>query len=600
MSEASFGDDDGASSESYYSDLGDAAWSPLREAEAEPALLADASLVADAPFGDRAAWGQLYGGFVLISLCGPVFAFGALSSSFQHALGCNAGDAAVIGLAGDLGMWLNILPGAARDRFGDRLGYAVGSVMVAAGYSALAAALAAEAYAAAAVAWFVVGHGCAWLYTTALLTNVTNFEPRARGYAVGTLQSFFGLSATLLIQLYVGCVGGSVVGGRCEGGWFGATKLRAFFDCLGAATVCAAAACLASSRAARRPSGGAILARATPAAYRRFDRILVHVAVILVYMVVASEAGAAVGVWSNYGLLALYAALYVTIFHLDATSKAERRSECTYIPGDVLGRMRRSFTRDPAPHVFEVDGPPTAALLPGAAAEPPPSPPPDMRPLQVMKSRKFYLLFVAFGATVGGTIATSNSMVTIAKSRRSCDSPALAASALTLLTATDALARIASGLLINKFHVDGSTVLVAATAGLCASQVVFALFFSSDTAFRVAATLSGAADGAAWTACPWLVAKLFGAKHYGANFGLTCLSSSFAMLAFTYVVIPRTSRATEAPMHCPHATGASEVCYGKSCFHGLHVAVAACAAIGIVCAAALDSARRQPKTVPNQ
>ena len=51
------------------------------------------------------------------------------------------------------------------------------------------------------------------------------------------------------------------------------------------------------------------------------------------------------------------------------------------------------------------------------------------------------------------------------------------------------------------------------------------------SAFYVAAALAGLADGAAWTACPWLVARMFGTAHYGNVFGLACFGAAVAARA---------------------------------------------------------------------
>ena len=71
---------------------------------------------------------------------------------------------------------------------------------------------------AAALAWFLVGHPGSWLYTTAMLSNIVNFELELRGYVAGITTSVFGLSIATLVSLYRSCLGGTVEdGGVCVG-----------------------------------------------------------------------------------------------------------------------------------------------------------------------------------------------------------------------------------------------------------------------------------------------------------------------------------------------------------------------------------------------
>ena len=59
-----------------------------------------------------------------------------------------------------------------------------------------------------------------------------------------------------------------------------------------------------------------------------------------------------------------------------------------------------------------------------------------------------------------------------------------------------------------------------------------------DARFAFATVLAGLAHGAAWTALPWLASRLFGLRHFGANFGAILTLSGPVVLALTFGVAP--------------------------------------------------------------
>ena len=103
----------------------------------------------------------------------------------------NSTDAAVIGLAGDVGLWLNLVPGLLRDRLGDAISFSIGAVLLIAGTIATVALLEMGSVdsLAVAVTWGALGHGLCWLYCTNLFTNVRSWKAESvGGYVVGSMQ----------------------------------------------------------------------------------------------------------------------------------------------------------------------------------------------------------------------------------------------------------------------------------------------------------------------------------------------------------------------------------------------------------------------------
>ena len=60
---------------------------------------------------EAAAWRSFLGGLYVNAGVAPMFAFGAMSSSFTRVIGCGDGETNLIGVAADLGLWLNIYRG---------------------------------------------------------------------------------------------------------------------------------------------------------------------------------------------------------------------------------------------------------------------------------------------------------------------------------------------------------------------------------------------------------------------------------------------------------------------------------------------------------
>ena len=539
---------------------------------------------------DEASWLKLFGG-LLLSLCvGGISSFGSLSSSFQRMSGSTAGQVAAVGLAGDCGLFFSYLPGFAMDRLGRRFGFIVGSLLVAFGFGSTILALALRAnYLFLVATWFLVGHGFAWLFCTNLLSNVTSWKHEARGYAVGALQSFFGMSGPFFIAVYENIV-------------FDSKKLVPFLIFMASLTLLAVAH-------ASYCGGGLMLTtteegRLDKDATRRFQRICVYV--VLVLLLIVSTSLAEQTLWNSYLILAVFLfGLYPVIFFGETTTSR------------VVVVEDRNTTREPF-IIFDDDdedeegddffprGEEEDNFVVGKGEEDSEEPLACLGPLRV----EFWELFLTFGVLVGGALSTSNSMSSITMSLPTCQYGKLSSAALTLSTASDAFGRLISGVLINTNVCDGSVVLAAGALALGAAHTAYSAahavtgpYSSGDGfLFLVASSLNGFADGTAWTACPWLCADRFGTKRYGDNFGLATLSAIFSFVMIVLVVLPvgQTDNYDEEKMlrRCHDSSPIYEdddrqqACYGGKCFFYFHRTIQAASVLALICALDMERRRR--------
>lgn len=470
------------------------------------------------------AWHQLASSLVTNAVVGSVFAFGKLSSSFAERLGCSEAQAAVIGLCGDVGLWLSVVPGAYRDRQGDGAALATGVCLAVLGYGATCWLLVRRAhYALVAASWAVCGHANAWLYATMLVSTVTTWHPSARGAILGCLQAFFGLSGAVCVEIYTT--------------FFGGRQPARFVATLGIATAGAGLWGLWNRHTTK------ILHRLDAVGQMRLRDVSILVAGLLCVLISSSLLDVpSVGAYAGLAALALIHPLLL-------------RGTPTEIAGDGPTSV------DSNDHVAVFFG-------------------------------RFWLLWLAFGVAVGGAVTTSNVTSAIAQSTRRCSFQTLASRAATLLASLDAATRVASGAALDR--VGGAAILGFANASLAIAHLVFLLAPPAATwRVLVGGAFAGATNGAAWTACPYLVACDFGTARYGDNFGLACTAAMVFVVAYSYGVLPVDYDNDFPTLDCQVDDDDSpDVCYGKACFADLHRAILASSVAGVL--ASVGLAHRRP------
>jgi len=497
-----------------------------------------------------------------------------------------------------------------------------------------------------AVTWGTVGHGFCWIYCTNLFSNVTSWRHEARGYVVGSMQAFFGMSGSIMISIYSSDV-------------FEETRLVEFliFAVVVTLGLTVLARCLALADVQS-------LGRLDALSLKRFRAVAIYVVILLSFVVITSLADQTS--WSAYAIIASLICLgpvlcYVFPYEQQRPKENDDDDDHQFIllddgepllPATTKSSLTRSKRSEPsldsavtspssvdssdvddrsfsdegdAASTVVVDTPPAKkkkipTLLSGALSPsppppppltttkvipaPPPVPPPPKDQLACISSRhtvEFWTLFVAFGVVTGGAIATSNSMVAIARSLRTCQYAHLSTASLTLLTASDAFARMIGGVVINAEVCDGNVVLAAGALLIGASHTVFSAahdvsggpYSSTDSfLFLIASAMAGLANGAAWTSCPWLVSARFGTQRYGENFGIVTFAAIVGVMLYVKAVLPLGDAPTDDDtFHCHDHDDDTPACYGAHCFYVFHRSIQAAALVAFVLALDLERKR---------
>jgi len=378
--------------------------------------------------------------------------------------------------------------------------------------AATVAALSAGAsYAVVACTWAVSGQGLCWLLCNNLLSNVKSWRPDARGYAVGSLQSFFGMSAPIYISIW-------------ENEIFKSSALVPFLLFVIVWILCAVGVAVCCGGGNERLENAGVFDRT---ARRRFFRLQLAIAGLL--LLIVSTALAQQTQWASYVIVAAAILGVPTLIFVfpDEASPVTTREEAANDRGldddDDDDATPKTLTSLGEPLLLENN--PRTTKDDGATL--------TKEPLAAIGPRcvEFWEIFVIFAILTGGALATSNSMVAIARSVGTCEFAKLASFALTLSTAGDAFGRMLGGAAINAKAADGAVVMAVGALCLGAAHTAFSAAhglalhqgpYSTGTSFLflVAAGINGLADGCAWTACPWLTQARFGATRYGDNFGL--------------------------------------------------------------------------------
>ena len=548
----------------------------------------------------EAPWLKLVGGLGIAVSVGAIFSFGALSPAFMKLTHSTSEQAASIGLGGNVGFGLYLIPGLSFDRYGTRFGFMVGVCLLILGFGATCAALSVGAnYLVVAVTWAAAGHAMAWLLCTNLLSNVKSWKPEARGYAVGSLQSFFCMSAPLFISIW-------------ENKIFDSTRLVPFLAFIVVWTlIFVSIAVICGGGSDDLLNSGIFDARAA----KRFSRLQVYIAALLLLIVATGLAQQTQ--WASYTIVAAIIFGVPAVLFLSDRTHSDDDLEGDDVVDKALSKKEEEVKPLEEPLL----------LVPKEEESP------TQEPLAALGPQwmEFWELFLIFGILTGGALSTSISMVSIARSVGTCEYKTLAAFSLTLLTASDAFARMVGGVVINAKFADGSVVLAVGALFLGASHTAFSAAhglslhegpYSTGNSFLflAAAAMSGLADGCAWTSCPWLTQARFGATRYGNNFGIVTVAAVVGIIVFIKAVLPIGDQPDDDDdyylvaynhtyndtytifnsSHHPNSYNCASIdddddksCYGGRCFSVFHRTCQATALVAFVCALDLERRRLQ-------
>ena len=149
----------------------------------------------------------LLGALILNLAAGSVYVFGAYSSALKSS-SLTQTDLQLIATLGNVGLYVAVFAGLFYDRRGATQTAIVGTCIASLGYFLAYLAsrdmfgMKQHNWILLALSFMIAWHGGAWLDCAAVTTAVKLF-PENRGLIVGVVKSFFGLSASVLAQVYL-------------------------------------------------------------------------------------------------------------------------------------------------------------------------------------------------------------------------------------------------------------------------------------------------------------------------------------------------------------------------------------------------------------
>mmetsp|Transcript_111208 Transcript_111208/g.309712 ORF Transcript_111208/g.309712 Transcript_111208/m.309712 type:complete len:564 (+) Transcript_111208:109-1800(+) len=526
-------------------------------------------------------WVSLAAGVYLMVIAGPVFSFGSISNAVQQQLDATEHQKQLISTAGNVGLWTNVVGGLVFDSFGARPTMLAGALLAACGYACMYLALVQRWHPlAAAAAWAVVGHGSGWLYISTLFANVKNFLPAERGFVVGTMSCFFGVSATIMIAVLDGCIGGSIAtDGTCVNGFLGGSVTGYIGFLAVVVSVVGIVGALLTHVEERTSTAG------DDRANLRFNLLLAGVLALVAFIcgsnIYALTMSPSLRTWANFVLFALLAPFLALPFAAGPAQSGNGSNTEPEASKDLMDEGRSPFVPKEVPEKAKEDQVDEGgtSLMPKEVPEKAPvmcvlPMMEGMGPSEVVCTKRFWALWFVFGVTVGTYIMTLNNMVSIAASR---DVGALAGHmCVVLATSSDTFSRFVSGFVVGK-GLPPTLLLACGPILMCSGQLAL-IFGGSAIPLYIACVPLGLSDGIMWTLGPLLTGKAFGLRSSGRNFGLIVLSAAtFALLLLLGL---------EPTVYSAHLQPGESVCHGAGCF-GLTHGVTAGLNVSAVLTAAL-------------
>ena len=565
---------------------------------------------------------------VFLELCGgAVYVFGTYSSQLKEALFPGDADAQTkvqsLALASNVGNYIPVSGffydsayGGARNTvfmgvFFNFAGYlclylaANGSVSVPLPLLVLFSALA--------------GHGSSYFDSAAVTVTFKNFV-NFRGKAIGLLKAFYGLSGSVLAVIYFvlferpeGCAGSEH--GCCADG----TTERA--DSTGLPVSCPAAAappppcalspfgCCGDGLAIRTDSGGGVCAAVRDGEVGAAQFLLFLAAGLSVLGLLASrglrEAGAPVPL-NDGGLanatfkkgsgLVVVLALYLLCVNVAKIQAGGELAQGTWYALGVLmllllsgflaiGRVGGAGgggggDSNGSGSAEEAGG--DKPLLSGAAAEEGGKEDEGegsqgMRPGELLRSRRFLLLFVLLFSLQGGGLMILNNVTQMVKAQDGATD--LGALLVSLLSICNCLGRMGAGIGSDQLagRVSRPWLLTFAVVLMGGAQLL--MMAPGLGALIAGALLGGTAYGASWALSPGIVSDLFGLRYFASNYSLAALAPTFGSVVL--------STAVASAVYQSHAVGGSADCFGTSCYLDTHLIIAACCGVSALAGIAL-------------
>ena len=547
------------------------------------------------------------GALVTMLAAGSVYSFSIMSTDLKSSMSLAQRDVQTVASVGNIGMYVGIFAGMFYDRFGSKKTAFVGAAVAAIGYLlawlrtkhiiALSASPTLDMSLFFAIAW----NGGGFLDSAAVTTAVKLF-PAHRGLSVGVIKSFFGLSASVLSEIYLAFFDKTKTHKNSDSSnlFFGPSPSNkssvacpnghaplATYDGLpqeyavqdDASTPGVPFLLLLSifSLIIGLMSGGMLSDRhngsiMTAAERSRLVRSYALIFVLATYLAVSAvldhyfpdSTSLSLGAFS--GMLFILASLF-GLFLFPTKDSGRRDNDDGVSSGDLAVSLHTDMRTTDLQH------------LPIA---PPRSKPTDqehhVREFSIadtLTSPDFYLLWIAhFCGTANGLFYLDN----VAQIDQSMGgSKVSSALYVSIAGVFNAFGRMAAGYLSDRFarRISRPMFFSLSLIVMSIGQGSMILFPGNNWLYIAGATI-GFAYGTFWSLIPPMTIELFGEKHVGLNYQLLGLApAAGSVLANVFLA---------AQVYQMHSIPHSNLCCGPMCFKLTHILLSVSSLLGVIAA----------------
>jgi MFS family permease len=545
----------------------------------------------------------LLGALILNLAAGSVYVFGAYSPAFKSA-GLTQQDIQLVSSVGNVGLYVAIFAGMFYDRRGATQTAIVGTIVATIGY--LLSYLATAGYfpkvnptLMLSLSFMIAWHGGAWLDCAAVTTAVKLF-PANRGLIVGVVKSFFGLSASVLAQVYQAFFADSHSGGTgtntntttnttaavaCPGGAPPPPSTAPLFNGDAAAAAAAAAAQELATTTHPKPVpfllflslatfaigiGGVLLLTErhngsiiTAKEEGRINRGYIVIGVLAIYLasVAAFENTVNNGSTVHYVTFALMNLVLLPLWLLPWGAGRENQHQV-----DEQAIPSREITSE-----MENDDALMSSTTHSSVVETEETMERNYDVCQTIFMLDFWLLwFCHFCGTANGLFFINN-ISQIDQSLGGAKSTA--ALYVSILSVFNAVGRMSAGFLSDRYKttVPRTTFFVGALFFMFLFQGSLALIPSTGWLF-VGCIGIGLCYGAFWALIPPMVFELFGSKNIGSHYQILGLAPAAGSVLASVVL--------SGNVYKSHVMPGSNVCCGAVCFQLTHAVTSLFALLG--------------------
>ena len=392
------------------------------------------------------------------------------------------------------------------------------------------------------------GHGSSYYNSAAIATCVRNF-PEHRGIVVGLLSSFFGLSASVMVQCYYAWFKPDDLTGDfspAEKEEHDSTGAAVFLLFLSIATTVVAAFSAIFIRRTETVSQS----RDTTLRFRYCQAVVTLIAVLImansiVFAVRDESPGKGtpfetITVWTLVFLL-----LLLVLVSVGSKNDQSQRSQYTDLDkptSEVIDKKLITSTNNR----------------------------PEYTATEALRRIDFYLLFVCLIPIMGGGLTVTNNIAQIAKSRGYEN---ITDVLIQMMSVFNCFSRMATGALSDSLQgrVPRPLFLTAILILMGVSHVLMAL--PHDVIILPGSCLAAFSYGAVWAIYPTLISEMFGLKSFATLYTICVLAATIGSLSYSTFL--------SASIYESHQNSDGD-CFGVDCYQVTHIVVAVSTAVGVV------------------